>query len=143
MTHTVYFTAAEGASGTQAAASAALAALQQSFAKVGVFRAFSDGPIESDTAFGQLLAQAGTSADLASAYGGTRADYVRSETSAMAKMLTRYRDYSIGFDAVLVLGLLDGDIVSPGQLSLNGRAAANLSAPIILEALLSACTRMA
>lgn len=132
MTHTIYFTAAEGASGTQAAASAALAALQQSFDKVGVFRAFTDDTIESDTAFGQLLAQAGTSADMSEAFGATRADYVGSENAAMSKMLTRFRDYSVGFDALLVLGLLDGDIVSPGQLSLNGRAAANLSAPVLL-----------
>lgn len=132
MTHTVYFTAAEGDSGTQAAASALLSALQKSFAKVGVFRAFCDGPIESDTGFLNLLAQAGAADDASTAFGATRADYVRSESHAMARMLTRYRDYAIGFDAVLVLGMLDGDIVSPGQLSLNGRAAAHLSAPTIL-----------
>ena len=132
MTHTVYFTAAESASGTQAAASALLTALQQSFAKVGVFRAFCDGPVESDSGFLKLLAQAGAKDDASTAYGATRADYVRSENDAMARMLERYRDYAIGFDAVLVLGMLDGDVVSPGQLSLNGRAAANLSAPAIL-----------
>ena len=47
----------------------------------------------------------------------------------MNAILRRYSDYARDFDAVLVVGLLEGDPVLPGSLDRAGRAAARGCAP--------------
>ncbi|MBR5951057.1 MAG: phosphate acetyltransferase, partial [Actinomycetaceae bacterium] len=131
MAHSLYLTVGEPNSGSEQAGRVVLAALQKQYGKVGVFRAFTETKIEEDAAFVALATQAGMT-DFSDAYGAKSSDYLRSETRAMQLLIQRYRDFSIGYDAVLILGWLDEDMVRPGLLSLNGRAAANLSAPVLL-----------
>ena len=131
MTYSIYLTVGEPNSGSEQAARATLAALQKQYDKVGVFRAFTETTIEEDAAFVALANQAEMT-DLSDAYGAKSSDYLRSESRAMQILIQRYREFSIGYDAVLILGWLDGDTVRPGLLSLHGRAAANLSAPALL-----------
>ena len=133
MTKSVYFTAAEGNTGTRQVAKAALAALADKYEKLGVFRAFANGPISDDSQFRELLDQIGRGEDLDLAWGTTRQAYVLDEDAAMTDLVKRYTDYSHDFDAVLILGLLDGDPIYPGVLARTGRAAANLGTTVILS----------
>ena len=61
--HCVYFTAAETDCDTQALALAYLETLMASYPRVGVFRSFTNGAIDDDAAFLELLAKAGRSQD--------------------------------------------------------------------------------
>ncbi|WP_241152929.1 phosphate acetyltransferase [Neoactinobaculum massilliense] len=130
MPKSIYFTAVEGNAGTQAVASAYLSVLQSTYQKVGVFRAFTNGPVANDTAFTTLLEQAGRSEDLENAWGVTRTSYIDDETAAMNQLITRYVKYAESFDAVLILGVLDNDPEIPGVLARTGRAAANLGTSV-------------
>jgi len=120
----VYFTAAETDCDTQALALAYLETLMASYPRVGVFRSFTNGAIDDDAAFLELLARAGRSQDAERAWGSTRETYVASEEDAMNAIVQRFTEYAKDFDAVLVTGLLDGDPVLPGSLDRAGRAAA-------------------
>ncbi|QOR45070.1 phosphate acetyltransferase [Trueperella pecoris] len=132
MTKSVYFTAAEGNSGTRPVVRAVIDQLKQDYPNLGLFRAFTNGPIETDGEFVDLLALIGREEDLDVAWGTTRQAYVRDEEAAMTDLVKRYTDYARGFDAVLILGLLDGDPVNPGVLARTGRAAANLATSVFL-----------
>lgn len=132
MTKSVYFTAAEGNSGTRAVARVVIDQLKKDYPNLGVFRAFTNGPINSDDEFKDLLAQVGREDDLDIAWGTTRQAYFTDEDAAMTDLVKRYTDYAHNFDAVLILGLLDGDPVNPGVLARTGRAAANLGTSVFL-----------
>ncbi|ADH93018.1 phosphate acetyltransferase [Arcanobacterium haemolyticum] len=131
MTHSLYFTAAEGNVGTQALVRTFVTSLKERYTSVGVFRAFTNGPVDQDLPFKEALELVGRSEDLDLAWGATRQAYVANEEAAMADMVKRYTDYAEEFDAVLILGLLDGDPLNPGALSRTGRAAANLSTTVL------------
>lgn len=131
MTHSLYFTAAEGNVGTQALVRTFVTSLKERYTSVGVFRAFTNGPVDQDLPFKEALELVGRSEDLDLAWGATRQAYVANEEAAMADMVKRYTDYAEQFDAVLILGLLDGDPLNPGALSRTGRAAANLSTTVL------------
>ncbi len=126
VTYSVYFTAVEGNAGTQAVASAYVDVLTSTYKNVGVFRAFTNGNIENDSAFLQLLDQVGRGEDRDIAWGSSRQAYVADEEEAMTQLVNRYTDYAQNFDAVLILGILDGDPINPGMLSRTGRTIANL-----------------
>ena len=132
MAHCVYFTAAETDCDTQALALAYLETLMASYPRVGVFRSFTNGAIDDDAAFLELLAKAGRSQDAERAWGSTRETYVASEEDAMNAIVQRFTEYAKDFDAVLVTGLLDGDPVLPGSLDRAGRAAANLGTTVVM-----------
>ncbi|USR79039.1 phosphate acetyltransferase [Arcanobacterium pinnipediorum] len=131
MTHSLYFTAAEGNVGTQALVRSLIEGLTQHYTSVGVFRAFTNGPIDQDLQLKEALNILGRPSDLDLAWGTTRQAYVADEEAAMADVVKRYTDYAHQFDAVLILGLLDGDPLNPGVLARIGRAAANLSTTIM------------
>lgn len=132
MTKSVYFTAAEGNSGTRPVVRAVIEQLTQDYPKLGLFRAFTNGPIETDVDFIDLLKLVGREEDRDIAWGTTRQAYVRDEEAAMTDLVKRYTDYAENFDAVLILGLLDGDPVNPGMLARTGRAAANLATSVFV-----------
>ncbi|MDP9801438.1 phosphate acetyltransferase [Arcanobacterium wilhelmae] len=132
MTKSVYFTAAEGNSGTRTAALSFVKQLKADYPNLGVFRSFTNGPIEEDAAFIELLEAAGRVEDLDRAWGSSRQTYVNDEEEAMNQLVKRYTDYAEGFDAVLVLGILDGDPFNPGTLDRAGRATANLGTTMVL-----------
>lgn len=113
MTHSLYFTAAEGNVGTQALVRTFVTSLKERYTSVGVFRAFTNGPVDQDLPFKEALELVGRSEDLDLAWGATRQAYVANEEAAMADMVKRYTDYAEEFDAVLILGLLDGDPLQP------------------------------
>lgn len=132
MAYSVYFTAAEGYCNTQAVAKAYLEYLNTQYEKVGVFRGFANGPISQDTQFLELLDQLGLAEDAENAWGTTRQAYVDSEEDAMNDLVKRYTDFAEGFDAVVILGLMDGDPINPGVLARTGRAIANLGTSVIM-----------
>ena len=131
MTKSLYFTAAEGNVGTRTIAKECIGALRQKYPNLGVFRSFTNGPIECDEAFKALLEAAGREGDLHRAWGTTRQAYVADEDGAMVQLVKRYTDYAHEFDAVLIIGLLDSDPVYPGVLARTGRAAANLGTTVL------------
>jgi phosphate acetyltransferase len=130
--YSVYFTAAESSCDTQAVAKAYLEYLKTQYGKVGVFRGFANGSIAQDKNFMELLAALGRQADAERAWGTTRLAYVDSEEDAMNQLVKRYTDYADEFDAVLVLGFVDGDPLNPGMLARTGRAIANLGTSAIM-----------
>ncbi|MBE6484215.1 MAG: phosphate acetyltransferase [Actinomycetaceae bacterium] len=132
MANSVYFTAIEGNCGTQTVLRAYLDSLLKQYNNVGVFRAFANGPINDDAVFLELLQRVGKAADVDRAWGTTRQAYVADEEAAMNALVKRYTDYADGLDAVVVLGLLDGDPFNPGMLARTGRAAANLGTSVIV-----------
>ncbi|MDO4887415.1 MAG: phosphate acetyltransferase [Actinomycetaceae bacterium] len=132
MAHSVYFTAAEINCPTQDVALAYLETLMSSYERVGVFRSFTNGAIEDDDAFLELLAKVGRSQDAPRAWGSTRQAYLVSEEEAMNAIVERYTHYARDFDAVLVLGLLETDPVLPGSLDRAGRAAAHLGTNVVM-----------
>ncbi|MBM7825019.1 phosphate acetyltransferase [Arcanobacterium pluranimalium] len=131
MTKSVYLTAAEGNAGTRGVVQACLEKLNEHYENLGVFRAFTNGPIEDDIAFRELLEAVGRPQDLDLAWGSTRQALVADENEAMNALVKRYTDYAHNFDAVLIVGLLDGDPLYPGVLARTGRAAANLGTSVL------------
>ena len=134
MAHSVYFTAAESNCGTQAVAQAYLDTLLKTYSKVGVFRAFTNGPVSGEDSFLELLERVGLAADADRAWGSTNQACVADEDDAMNTLVARYTEYAKDFDAVLILGNLDGDAVLPGNLARHGRAAANLGTNVAFVA---------
>ncbi len=132
MAYSVYFTAAQGNCGTQAVAKAYLEFLTSQYEKVGVFRGWANGPIDQDEKFLELLDVLGRREEAERAWGTTREAYVKNEDAAMTELVKRYTDYADDLDAVLILGLMDGDPINPGQVARNGRAIANLKTSVIL-----------
>ena len=131
MTKSLYFTAAEGNVGTRSAAHACIEVLRERYEKLGVFRAFTNGSIESDESFRELLVAAGNEDDLQRAWGTTRQEYVADEDASMVTLVKRYTDYAKDYDAVLIIGLLDCDPIYPGLLARAGRTAANLGTTVL------------
>ncbi|MFT0846561.1 phosphate acetyltransferase [Actinomycetaceae bacterium L2_0104] len=132
MAYSVYFTAAQANCGTQAVAKAYLEFLKTQYNKVGVFRGWANGPIEQDDKFLELLDVVGRRDEADLAWGTTREAYVKNEDAAMTELVKRYTDYADDFDAILILGVMDGDPINPGQVARNGRAIANLKTSVIL-----------
>lgn len=132
VTKSVYFSAVESNSGTRDVVLACIKQLKAEYPRLGVFRAWTNGPIAEDEAFRELLEAAGRSEDLDIAWGTTRQSYVVDEEDAMTELVKRYTDYAANCDAVLILGIIDGDPITPGSLSRTGRAAANLGTSMIV-----------
>ncbi|MDO5026023.1 MAG: phosphate acetyltransferase [Trueperella sp.] len=130
---TVYFTAAANDTATLPVAHATLAAIKEKYRNVGVFRAFTNGPIEQDAAFQELFAAAGGT-DINAAWGTTRDAYTVNEDAAMRELITRFARFTAdnNYDAVIVFGLLAGDPLYPGMLARTGRAAAHLGTSVLL-----------
>lgn len=132
MAYSVYFTAVKDNCGTQSVAKAYLEFLTTQYERVGVFRGWANGPIEQDADFLELLDVLGRRDEADRAWGTTREAYVKNEDAAMTELVKRYTDYADDFDAVLILGVMDGDPINPGQVARNGRAIANLKTSVIL-----------
>ena len=130
--YSVYFTAVKDNCGTQSVAKAYLEFLTTQYERVGVFRGWANGPIEQDADFLELLDVLGRRDEADRAWGTTREAYVKNEDAAMTELVKRYTDYADDFDAVLILGVMDGDPINPGQVARNGRAIANLKTSVIL-----------
>ena len=130
--YSVYFTAVKDNCGTQSVAKAYLEFLTTQYERVGVFRGWANGPIEQDADFLELLDVLGRRDEADRAWGTTREAYVKNEDAAMTELVKRYTDYAEAFDAVLILGLIDGDPINPGQVARNGRTIANLATSVIL-----------
>lgn len=132
MTKSLYFTAAEGNCGTRALIQATIEELKKEYPNLGVFRAFTNGPIADDVSFHEALELVGRREDLDVAWGTTRQAYIADEENSMNELVKRYTDYAQNLEAVLILGLLDGDPVIPGVLARSGRAAAHLGTSVAL-----------
>ncbi|MFP7696535.1 phosphate acetyltransferase [Trueperella sp. LYQ143] len=132
MTKSVYFTAAEGNSGTRPVTHAVVAELKNSYPNLGIFRAFTNNSIDDDRDFLDLLDLVGRPEDRDIAWGTTHQAYIHDESAAMTELVTRYTEYARSCDAVLILGLLDGDPIYPGALARAGRAAAHLGTSVFL-----------
>lgn len=130
---TVYFTAADSHTPTLPVAHATLAAVKEKYPNVGVFRAFTNGPISHDAAFCELFSAAGGT-DIDTAWGTTRDAYAVNEDTAMRELITRFARFAEDgdYDAVILFGLLDGDPLYPGMLARSGRAAAHLGTSVLL-----------
>lgn len=141
MTKSVYLTATEGNAGTRQVFLAAVENLRQLYPNFSIFRPFTNGRIAEDHVFKELLSVIGREEDLEQAWGTDREALVCNEEAAMNQLVKRFTDYAQSFDAVLLIGVSDGDAIYPGLLSRIGRAAAHLGTtvvPIISGALRSA-----
>lgn len=122
MSELLFLTAPEAAHGTTDVVREALASLRNRYANVGVFRPYINANADQDP----ILSEFG------GAFGATRAQVVADETKAMNRVIQAFTAFNQGFDAVLIVGLVDGDLANPGELTRLGRTAANLGATVAL-----------
>lgn len=131
MTKSLYLTAIEGNAGNRQVYIEAVKKMQQIYPNFAIFRPFTNGEITDDLLFKELLALIGREADLPQAWGTTREDLVSNEENAMNELVKRYTDYAQQFDAVLLIGISEGDTIYPGLLTRIGHAAAHLGTTVV------------
>lgn len=129
MADSVYLLAAEPNVGSSEVIRTYLNVLENTYEKVGVFRAFTNGG--EDPLLRAALSHIGRLNEVDRAWGVERSAYAADEASAMNTVLGRYRAYAADKDAVLILGVLDGDPIYPGALARSARCAAHLGTSIV------------
>ncbi|WP_040312829.1 phosphate acetyltransferase [Gleimia coleocanis] len=122
MTELLFLTASENISGGVETVRQALETLRANYGKVGVFRPFINAHPEQDP----ILTEFGGD------WGTTRSHIVANETAAMNQVISKFTAFNHDFDAVLIVGLIDGDLINPGELTRAGRTAINLGATVAL-----------
>ncbi len=122
MTDSLYLTSIEAGPGLAAIARQLLEHMADEYTNVGLFRPFINGAPEDDPILNELGPLAGNS----TGWGTTRDHYIEDEPSAMSQVISHYRSFQRQHDAVLLVGLADGDPQNPGLIARSGRMAANL-----------------
>ncbi|WIK64669.1 phosphate acetyltransferase [Gleimia hominis] len=118
MTYSLYITATESGEGGLAIIRSVVNKLKDSYEKVGVFRAFVNGEGTLDPVVKEFDG----------GYGTARAHYADDELSAMQAVIRAYREFARHYDAVVIVGRIDGDPTNPGLLARSARTAANVGA---------------
>lgn len=122
MTKLLFLTASESIHGATNVVREALENLRKQYENVGVFRPYINNTADQDS----ILSEFGGD------WGTTRSQVVADETKAMNQVISRFTQFNHGFDAVLIVGLVDGDLANPGELTRAGRTAINLGATVAL-----------
>lgn len=120
MTDALYLTSTEATHGGIELIRGIVRTLKKNYSSVGVFRSYVNGAPEDDP----ILQEFGGD------YGTTRDNYIEDEPSAMNQVIRRYRPFAREHDAVLIIGLTDGDPVNPGVTARAARTATNLGATV-------------
>ncbi len=128
----IYVTSAEGRTGKSTVAVGLLETLTASVARVGVFRPVVRSDVDRDYILELLLAHASAGQSYEDCVGVDYETLHADPDAALATIVERFAAVEEGCDAVLVLGSDYTDVGTPTELSMNGRIAANLAAPVVL-----------
>jgi len=129
----VYIASSEGGTGKWTIALGLLHHLSGTVARAGVFRPITGPGADRDYLLDLLLPQ--TTAGLAYEQC-TGVSYERlheDSDGAIAEIIDRFQAVAERCDAVVIVGSDYTDAATPTELSVNGRIAANLSAPVVLS----------
>ena len=107
--------------------------LAATVAKVGVFRPITRLGENRDYILDLLLPQATAGLPYEQCVGVTYQQLHEDEDAAIAEIVDRYHSVAAQCDAVVIVGSDYTDVASPTELSVNGRIAVNLGAPVLLS----------
>jgi phosphate acetyltransferase len=122
----------EGDTGKSTIALGILHRLAATVAKAGVFRPITRRTEERDYILELLLAHSTAGLPYEECVGVGYQQLHEDPDGAIADIVDRYHDVANQCDAVLIVGSDYTDVASPSELSVNGRIAVNLGAPVVL-----------
>jgi phosphate acetyltransferase len=129
----IYITSPEGDTGKSTIALGVLHRLAASVAKVGVFRPITRLDEDRDYILDLLLPHATAGLPYEQCVGVTYRQLHDDEDAAIAEIVDRYHAVADLCDAVVIVGSDYTDVATPTELSVNGRIAVNLGAPVLLS----------
>jgi phosphate acetyltransferase len=129
----IYVASPEGDTGKSTIALGILHRLAATVAKVGVFRPITRRPEEQrDYILELLLAQTTAGLPYEECVGVSYQQLHDDPDGAIGDIVDRYHNVADQCDAVLIVGSDYTDVATPSELSVNGRIAVNLGAPVVL-----------
>ena len=128
----IYVASPEGDTGKSTIALGILHRLAAMVAKVGVFRPITRLGEERDYILELLLAHATAGLPYDECVGVGYQQLHEDPDAALADIVDRYHHVADQCDAVLIVGSDYTDVATPSELSMNGRIAVNLGAPVVL-----------
>jgi phosphate acetyltransferase len=129
----IYITSPEGDTGKSTIALGVLHRLAATVAKVGVFRPITRLDEDRDYILDLLLPHATAGLPYEQCVGVTYQQLHYDEDAAIAEIVDRYHAVADKCDAVVIVGSDYTDVATPTELSVNGRIAVNLGAPVVLS----------
>ncbi|WP_166869452.1 phosphate acetyltransferase [Salinibacterium sp. ZJ70] len=132
MSTRIYLTSAEGRTGKSTVAVGLLETLKSSVARVGIFRPIVRAGEARDYVLELMVAHASAGQSYEDCVGVDYDTLHADPEEALARIVERFADVEEACDAVLILGSDYTDVGTPTELSMNGRIAANLAAPVLL-----------
>ena len=133
MSSCIYIASPEGDTGKSTIALGVLHRLAATVAKVGVFRPITRLGEDRDYILDLLLPQATAGLAYEQCVGVTYQQLHEDEDGAIAEIVDRYHAVADRCDAVVIVGSDYTDVATPTELSVNGRIAVNLGAPVVLS----------
>jgi phosphate acetyltransferase len=128
----IYVASPEGDTGKSTIALGILHRLAATVAKAGVFRPITRRAEERDYILELLLAHTTAGLPYEECVGVGYQQLHEDPDGAIADIVDRYHHVANQCDAVLIVGSDYTDVASPSELSMNGRIAVNLGAPVVL-----------
>ena len=128
----IYVASPEGDTGKSTIALGILHRLAATVAKVGVFRPITRLGEERDYILELLLAHTTAGLPYDECVGVGYQQLHEDPDAALADIVDRYHHVADQCDAVLIVGSDYTDVATPSELSMNGRIAVNLGAPVVL-----------
>ena len=128
----IYVASPEGDTGKSTIALGILHRLAATVAKVGVFRPITRLGEERDYILELLLAHTTAGLPYDECVGVGYQQLHEDPDAALADIVDRYHHVADRCDAVLIVGSDYTDVATPSELSMNGRIAVNLGAPVVL-----------
>ncbi|MBV8446110.1 MAG: AAA family ATPase, partial [Candidatus Dormibacteraeota bacterium] len=128
----IYITSPEGDTGKSTIALGVVHRLAVSVVKVGVFRPITRLGEQRDYILEMLLSQTTAGLPYEQCVGVSYQELHDDPDAAIGDIVDRYHAMAAHCDAVVIVGSDYTDVASPTELSVNGRIAANLGAPVVL-----------
>ena len=128
----IYVASPEGDTGKSTIALGILHRLAATVAKVGVFRPITRLDEERDYILELLLAHTTAGLPYEECVGVGYQQLHEDPDGAIADIVDSYHRVADQCDAVLIVGSDYTDVATPSELSMNGRIAVNLGAPVVL-----------
>jgi phosphate acetyltransferase len=128
----IYVASPEGDTGKSTIALGILHRLAATVAKVGVFRPITRLDEERDYILELLLAHTTAGLTYGECVGVGYQQLHEDPDGAIADIVDSYHHVADQCDAVLIVGSDYTDVATPSELSMNGRIAVNLGAPVVL-----------
>ncbi|MCM3660750.1 phosphate acetyltransferase [Georgenia satyanarayanai] len=132
MARSIYIASPEGDTGKSTIALGLVDLFVRRVERVGIFRPVVHAGDEPDNVLELLLSHDGVDLAYEDCVGVTYDDVHADETAALTRIVERFHAVGQRSDIVVIVGSDYTDVAGPAELSFNGRAAANLGAPVLL-----------